>query len=174
MNKDYRSYKLSGLYSKNTNSLDSTLNTGNNYRSCRLSGLPFQDTSFLKVSLNLVTPVQFHGSILQVFSYKRIKVESLDASLIKRVYELQNAKAVTVLECPNFFLIQYPGKPFVFINKKDGKLYVLNEDGFEQEEKESQASFVVRMLHKFQLVEDLHSKKISRKHINIEQRTGKR
>jgi hypothetical protein len=88
--------------------------------------------------------------------------------MIKRIYEVQNAKSIVVLECPNYFLIQYPGRPFVFLNKQDGKLYVLDNDGYSDEVKEHQASFVVRMLNKFGYVEVLHSKKIGRKNVNKE------
>jgi len=121
-----------------------------------------------RCTLRQVVPVQSHGNILQVFTYKRIKTEELSQEMIKRIYELQNAKSIVVLECPNYFLIQYPNRPFVFLNKQDGKLYVLDNDGYNDEAKEHQASFVVRMLNKFGYVENLHSKKIGRKNMNKE------
>lgn len=122
-----------------------------------------KNTDILEVTLSSITPIQPHGSYLQVFNYKRIKIENLDIEEIKRIYELQNAKDINVLESPNFFLIQYPGKPIIYLNKKDGRLYSLKGDGFPQEEHEFQASFVVRMFHKWGHVEELHSKRIGGK-----------
>jgi len=121
---------------------------------------------FEEVTLSPVTPIQPHGTILQVFNYKRIITENLDAEEIKRIYQLQNAKDINVLESPNFFLIQYPGKPVIYLNKKDGRLYSLRGDGFPQVEHEFQASFVIRMLHKWGHVEELHSKRIGGKFEN--------
>jgi len=136
------------------------------YRSKRLSGLTFLNTSKVALALKEVVPVQNHGYELQVFTYQRIQVEKLSADTIKRIYELQNAKGVNVLETPNYFFVQYPGKSVIIIRKKDGRLYSLEDDGFSQTEQESQASFVLRMLHKLNLVEEVHSTRIGRKSVN--------
>jgi len=138
------------------------------YRSVTIGSHISNTVKPLVLTLSPVTPVQPHGAILQVFNYKRIKTENLDLEEIKRIYELQNAKDINVLESPAFFMIQYPGRPVIYLNKKNGRLYSLRGDGFPQKEHEFQASFVVRMFHKWGHVEGLHSKRIGGKFINKE------
>ncbi|RLI82221.1 MAG: hypothetical protein DRP01_10115 [Archaeoglobales archaeon] len=108
-----------------------------------------------------VTPIQYHGSTAQVFSYKRIKVECLTKETLQRFYTLLRlTRPVTILETPAFFLIQYEKKPIIVLKKDDGRLYTLPDQGFSEKEIEHQASFVIRILRKYDLVEELHSKKI--------------
>ena len=111
--------------------------------------------------LKEVTPIQYHGSTAQVFSYKRIKVECLTKETLKRFYTLLRlTRPVSILETPTLFLIQYEGKPIIVLKKLDGRLYSFQGQGFPEKEIEHQASFVIRILKKFGLVEDLHIKKI--------------
>ena len=111
--------------------------------------------------LKEVTPIQYHGATAQVFSYKRIKVECLTKETLQRFYTLLRlTRPVTVLETPSLFLIQYEKKPILILNKKDGRLYSLFNQGFSEREIEHQASFVIRILKKYDLIEDLHSSKV--------------
>lgn len=119
-------------------------------------------SKIVEVTLYAVTPVQNHGTILEIFSYDRIRTEGLDVEEIKHIYQMQNARDVYVLETPTYFLIQYPGKPIIYLSRKDGRLYALREDGFTPEERESQASFVLRMFHKVGKVTNKHSKRLKR------------
>ena len=111
--------------------------------------------------LREVTPIQYHGSFAQVFSYKRVKVECLTKETLKRLYTfLRLSREVNILETPTLFLIQYEKKPIVILNKRDGRLDSLFNQGFSEREIEHQASFVIRILKKYDLIEDLHSSKV--------------
>ncbi len=111
--------------------------------------------------LKEVVPIQYHGSTAQVFSYKRIKVECLTKETLKRLYTLLKlTRPITILETPSLFLIQYENKPIIVLKKEDGRLYTLPDQGFSKREIEHQASFVIRILRKYNLVEELHSKRI--------------
>ena len=111
--------------------------------------------------LKEITPIQYHGTTAQVFSYKRIKVECLTKETLKRFYTLLRlTRPVAILETPTLFLIQYEGKPIIVLKKLDGRLYTFPDQGFSEKEIEHQASFVIRILKRYDLVEDLHIKKI--------------
>jgi len=111
--------------------------------------------------LKEITPIQYHGTTAQVFSYKRIKVECLTKETLKRFYTLLRlTRPVAILETPTLFLIQYEGKPIIILKKLDGRLYTFLDQGFSEKEIEHQASFVIRILKRYDLVEDLHIKKI--------------
>jgi len=101
-----------------------------------------------------------HGSNLEVYAYKRIKVESLNVLEMKRLWHLVgSSQEIATMESPKFILIQYPGKPIVAIGKEDGHLYSF-EDGTPLREREKQCAFVLEILKRFNLVEDVHSHRI--------------
>jgi len=114
--------------------------------------------------LKEVVPIQYHGSFAQVFSYERIRVENLTKETLRRCYTfLELARPVYILETPAYFLIQYEKKPVIILKKEDGRLYSLPGQGFPRKEIEHQASFVIRILKKFDLIEGVRSKKVSLK-----------
>lgn len=99
--------------------------------------------------------------------YRRVKVELLTKETLLSLYDLSKARArVQVLETPNFFLVQYPGKPFIAISRLDGRLYTLYNQGFTLGEMQHQASILLRILKKFDLVEELKYKRIGGKFKN--------
>jgi hypothetical protein len=114
------------------------------------------------VTLKILIPYQDHGYEKQVFAYKKINVECLSKEFIERMYEELNANLkVIVFETADFYTVQYPGKPFVILKKLDGRLYTFENDYSEESDK--QAGFFLRILHKFNLVEEMHSARVARK-----------
>lgn len=109
-----------------------------------------------------IVPVKFKSKkYRQVLLYKRIKVELLTKETLLSLYNLSNTKAqVQILETPNFFLVQYPTKPFIAISRIDGRLYTLYTQGFTLEELQHQASILLRILNRFKLVEELKYRKL--------------
>lgn len=106
-----------------------------------------------------VIPIQNHGNYLQVFRYKRIKMELITKVYLETIYRLLNTKEDTkILESPEYYYIQYGGKPIILLGKHTGRLYCLSD--FSREESENQASYVIRILHRHDLVEEQHSNRI--------------
>jgi len=137
----------------------------------RLSGLKSQSGDSKNKHLESVNylckeivPVQHHGTNLQLFMYKRLKVELLSKETILRVYEgCGSSLPISVLETPQFFYIQYPSKPVILINRNNGRLYCI-EGEYDKAYQEHQASLVVRILTQY--VEDLSSTRIGGKFVN--------
>lgn len=113
------------------------------------------------MSIREVVPVQHESkSTRRLYLYKRIKVEALSGESLRKIYSLINLKReVRVLDTPNYFLIQYEGKPVIVLGRKDGRVCGIEGDGFTQEQREHQASIVIRILKPYGLVEDLHFKR---------------
>lgn len=110
-----------------------------------------------------VTPIKYHKDYFQILFYKRIETESLTREMLLRFYELlETKKPVFILEVPNYFLIQYDSKPIILVSKKDGRLYSFFDQGFKKGEIEHQASFVIRILKKYGLVEGVRYKKVKK------------
>lgn len=96
---------------------------------------------------------------MQVFNYKRIQTEKLSSEFIRRIYELKHSREpLQTLETPYYYLLQYGNEPIIFVGKKTGRLYGLSN--IPRNENEKQASFVIRILHSFNLVEEMHSTRV--------------
>lgn len=76
------------------------------------------------------------------------------------MYGLLNIKGtVNVFETPSFIGVQYDNKPLVLISKTNGRLYCI-EGEYPLKYQQHQASFVLRILKKFGLVENVHYRRI--------------
>jgi hypothetical protein len=65
-----------------------------------------------------------NGQYLRRIAYSRIDINYFTPSIIKKLYLERNAKAVPiVMEADDYFLVQYPETPIIFISKADGRLY---------------------------------------------------
>lgn len=114
-----------------------------------LSGIPSGNYNVQEIQ-----PIQYHGREAQIFTYTRIKIEDITIALLERLYELSGSKErIRLMENKQFFLVQYPNKPIILVNKGNGRLYAFEKN----KETEHQATFVLRILKEYNLVEGVHS-----------------
>ena len=103
-----------------------------------------------------IIPIQFHRSTMQVYSYRKIKVDCLTVKTIETYYALlpRIQEEIRVMDSPLYFFIQYPKKPVILLSKEDGRLYGMR-DGSILKQKQHQASIVMRVFFKYGLVENM-------------------
>ena len=103
-----------------------------------------------------IIPIQYHRSTMQVYSYRKIKVDCLTVKTIETYYALlpRIQEEIRVMDSPLYFFIQYPKKPVILLSKEDGRLYGMR-DGSILKQKQHQASIVMRVFFKYGLVENM-------------------
>jgi len=117
------------------------------------------------LNLFLVKPVEYEKRLKRVHSYKRIKIEELSKRTIIGIYLSLNFKqAPSVLDIPEGFIIQYKTKPAILISRSNGKLYSF-PGKWPIKEMEHQASLVIRVLARVDLVEDHERKVVMKKRV---------
>lgn len=110
----------------------------------------------------LVTPIEYEKRLKRIHNYKRIKIEELSKKSILGLYISMNFKeAPSVTDIPEGFIIQYKTKPAILISKENGKLYSF-PGKWPIREIEHQASLVMRVLSRVNLVEKHERKAIMR------------
>ena len=82
--------------------------------------------------------------------YSRIKKEAFDIAKLKNCLRLAKIKDPSIVELNDGYVYQYTTKESIFIMKKDGRIYA-NRDS---KEARRQALFLLKILHKYDLVED--------------------
>ena len=129
-----------------------------------LSGtlLPSGTSVDTRLEIKEVCPIQYHGRVMQILTYKRIAVEKLSKEWLERLYELAHSKEkIAIMETPGYFFIQYPKKPIILIGRQSGRLYWIGD--CQREYAEHQSTFVIRILNDYGLVEGLTWSKAVRK-----------
>ena len=108
-----------------------------------------------------VIPIQDHGSEIEVFSYKRVKIELLSKAYLETIYRLLNTQQKTVImETPKYFMIQYGTEAITYINRETGRF--CSSSDFHEEESQKQAGFVIRILNKHDLIDDMHYARVKK------------
>lgn len=111
----------------------------------------------LDIKLIEIVPIEYKRYFKRLITYKRIKTEKITKIGLLRIFELINAQQpLQVLDSPKFFITQYASKPILFISKDLGRIYSYKELGFQKEVLEHQASILITILNRVNLVEDLH------------------
>ena len=78
---------------------------------------------------------------------------------LETLYELSNSKEkIAVLQTDRFFYIQYPGKPVILLERLSGRLFWLGDTN--KALAQHQATFVLRILNHYGLVEELEFHKV--------------
>ena len=114
-------------------------------------------------SLQEILPVE-HDSPWngKLFTYKRIKTESLSRDVIHRVFELRGAQDLLhIIECKKYIITQYDKKPPLYISLETGRIFSTTKQGYDLGQIEHQAAIMITILNKAGLVENLHSTRMS-------------
>lgn len=112
-----------------------------------------------------IQPLEYQSKTTRRFMYyTRIRSELLTRDVLLRIYQLMNLKQgveMKVLETPNYYMVQYANKCPILINKKIGRLYAIENLGYQKEVMEHQASILLGILNRHGLVEGMNYKRIS-------------
>lgn len=107
-------------------------------------------------SLNVfkIVPIEFEKGRKRIHIYKRVKVKELSKKTLLSIYTNLNFKALpSIIELPETFIIQYKSKPVILISKQDGQLYAF-KGKWDMKEIQHQASLLIRVLSRVELVEE--------------------
>ena len=96
----------------------------------------------------MVLPTNRLGVYRETVFYEKVKTEDLTISVLKNCLRLSNSKDPCIIETKEYFGYQYGDKATVFINKINGQIYA-EED---TRESRNQALFLIKILHRFNLV----------------------
>jgi len=115
-----------------------------------------------------VIPIESSYRKKKIYSYKRLILGDLTVKKLKSIYLNIHAKHIPdIIESIDYFIIQYPNKPALLLNKTDGRIYSFKQK-FDMKQIQHQASILFRIFRTFELIEEPKTKTINyRRSLNI-------
>jgi len=109
-----------------------------------------------------IVPIQHESKwTIRYLNYTRILVDKITRASLMRRFEDGNFRSIPqILEFPTYFIYQYEDRCPIFISRMTGRLYVLENSGFDKDAMEHQAATLLSILHKNGLVDGLSYKRV--------------
>lgn len=108
-----------------------------------------------------ITPIESSSGKKKFYSYKRLILGDLTVKKLKDIYLNIHAKHIPdIIESIDYFMIQYPNKPVLLLNKTNGRIYSFRQK-FDMKQIQHQASILFRIFRTFGLIEDPKTKTIN-------------
>jgi len=115
-----------------------------------------------------VNPIESSSGKKKFYSYKRLILGDLTVKRLKSIYLNIHAKHIPdIIESIDYYMIQYPNKPVLLLNKTDGRIYSFKQK-FDMKQIQHQASILFRIFRTFDLIEEPKTKTINyRRSLNV-------